>query len=208
MKRAIALWVCAAAAIAGVVAVTPVTAKADTGHIVGTVHASTLGATDAQASTRHRVYFEMHSVGFDAGVAAAHGYEIRTSPDGKQYSVPKGSPSGAVSPFNNVTGNCGESWVFEDGIGNASVSLDTGYAVYTAVVARQWRVVLDDNGGESTQNFSGGGTGAYSAWIKTIRGLTRGPGFAFVRSDGSNFAILKDGNVCFSGGPSDSTTIY
>jgi len=150
----------------------------------------------------------MHSVGFDASVAAAHGYEIRTGPNGKQYSVPKGSPRATVSPFSNITGNCGESWVFEDGIGNASVSLDTGYAVYTAVVARQWRVVLSDNGGQSTQNFSGGGTGAYSAWIKTIGGLTRGPGSAVIRSNGSNFAILRDGNVCFSGGPSDSTTIY
>jgi hypothetical protein len=149
----------------------------------------------------------MHSIGFDASVAAAHGYEIRTGPDGKQYSVRKGA-SAYASPFGVVSGNCGTSWVWEDGIGNSSVSLDTGYNVYTAVVSRQWRVVLDDNGGESTQNFSGGATSAYWDDPRTVRGLTRGPASAHIRSNGSNFAILDDGNVCYSGGPSDSTTIY
>lgn len=173
----------------------------------GMAHASTADATTAQEPTGRIVYFKMHSVGFDARVAAAHGYEVRTGANGKQYSVPKGA-SASATPFNNVTGDCGESWVFESGIGNSSVQLDTGYAVYTNVVSRQWRVILDDNGGESTKNYSGGATGAYWAVLPIIRGLTKGPGYAHIRSNGSNFAILTDGNVCYSGGPSASTTIY
>ena len=161
----------------------------------------------AATHTEHLVYTTMHSVGFDASVAAAHGYEIRTTSDGKQYSVPRGAPA-AVAPHNVVSGDCGRSWVWEDGIGNAAVSLDTGFNVYTATVGRQWNVILDDNGGTSTQGFSGGPTGAYWDSSRTVGGLTRGPGYAHINSNGSNFAILIDGNVCYSGGPSDSTTIY
>ncbi|WP_143267985.1 hypothetical protein [Amycolatopsis alba] len=150
---------------------------------------------------------EMHIGRFDAAVAEAHGYEIRTSPDGTQYSVRKGAPADAV-PMNEVDGTCGRSWVWEDGIGNASVVLRTGFHVRRDVVARSWRVQLNDDGGTSTQQFSGGSSGPYWEEIRVVPGLTRGTGYAVVRSNGSNFAILTDGAVCFSGGPSAKTTIY
>ncbi|MEV7042320.1 hypothetical protein [Amycolatopsis sp. NPDC051061] len=173
----------------------------------GVAYASTPDVAGAQAPATHRVHSTMRSVGFDAEVAAAHGYEVRTAPGGQQYSVPKGTAAGNVGVFNIVTGKCGSSWVYVSGIGNAQVQLDTGFSVYANVVSRQWRVGLSDNGGTSTQNFSGGATGAISAWTRIVGGLTRGPGSAFIRSNGSNFAILTDGNVCYSAGPSDSTTI-
>ncbi|SEC43327.1 hypothetical protein SAMN04489729_1562 [Amycolatopsis lurida] len=166
------------------------------------------GAAPAGAAGSTRVVEgEMHIGRFDAAVAEAHGYEIRTRSDGTQYSVRKGAPADAL-PMNVVEGNCGRSWVWEDGIGNASVRLNTGFHVRNAVAARSWRVQLDDNGGTSTQPFSGGASGAYWDETRIVPGLTRGPGYAVVRSDGSNFAILTDGAVCFSGGPSASTIIY
>jgi hypothetical protein len=103
--------------------------------LVAAVALGVLGSMSTAAAathTGHRVYTTMHSVGFDASVAAAHGYEIRTTPDSKQYSVPKGA-SAVVTPHNVVGGDCGTSWVWEDGIGNLSVSLDTGFNVYTGV---------------------------------------------------------------------------
>jgi hypothetical protein len=166
-----------------------------------------VSTASAETHTGRLVYTAMHSAGFDANVAAAHGYEIRTTADGKQYSVLKGAADN-VTPFNVVTGDCGRSWVWEDGVGSARVLLDTGFNVYTSTVGRQWNVILDDNGGTSTQGFSGGATGAYWDSSRTVGGLTRGPGYAHINSNGSNFAILSDGNVCYSGGPSDSTTIY
>lgn len=59
---------------------------------------------------------DMHVVGFDATVAKAHGYQVRTSADGRQYSVRIGMAA-AVSPDNQVGGNCGFSYVYEYGIG-------------------------------------------------------------------------------------------
>src|SRR5437763_5702389 len=149
----------------------------------------------------------MYIGGFDAAVAAAHGYEIRMMPDGRQYSVRKGAPAG-FAPHNVVPGDCGRSWVWEDGIGNASVHLDTGFNVRDAVWARSWDVTLDDRGGESSQPFSGGSSGPYWEEGRNVGGLTRGPGSAVVKGGGGNFAILVDGGVCYSGGPSASTTIY
>ncbi|WP_406635007.1 hypothetical protein [Amycolatopsis sp. WGS_07] len=166
-----------------------------------------LAAAAPAGAAPHRVETVMHIGRFDAAVAAAHGYEIRTYPNGTQYSVPKGAPAG-LAPHNVVTGDCGRSWVWEDGIGNASVHLDTGFNVRTAVIGRSWTVTLDDNGGESTQGFSGGPSGAYWDEGRNVGGLTRGPGYAVVKGGGGNFAILIDGGVCYSGGPSASTTIY
>src|SRR5437762_14227075 len=54
---------------------------------------------------------------FDRDQAAANGYEIRTLPDGREYSVPLHSPNGAITDdMNVVRGNCGTSWISEQGI--------------------------------------------------------------------------------------------
>ena len=179
--------------------------------VLGAVGLAVLGtgapAGAAAPTAPRRVEGAMHIGRFDAAVAAAHGYEIRSYPDGTQYSVPRGATAG-FAPANVVTGDCGRSWVWEDGIGNASVHLDTGFNVRLPVVGRSWDVTLDDNGGESTQPFSGGPSGSYWDEGRNVGGLTRGPGYAVVKGGGANFAILIDGGVCYSGGPSAGTTIY
>jgi len=41
---------------------------------------------------------DMHVVGFDAAVARAHGYQIKTAANGRQYPARAGAASSAVSP--------------------------------------------------------------------------------------------------------------
>ncbi|WP_406639179.1 hypothetical protein [Amycolatopsis sp. WGS_07] len=179
--------------------------------VLGTAALGTLGApalAGAAPVGPHRVEGMMTVARFDATVAAAHGYEIRTNPDGTQYSVRKGAQAG-LPPANVVTGDCGRSWVWEDGIGHLRVRLSTGFFVRLPTVSRSWDVTLDDNGGESTQPFSSGfPSDRFWNEDRTVPGLTAGPGYAVVRGGGANFAILVDGAVCYSGGPSASTTIF
>lgn len=148
----------------------------------------------------------MHVVGFDAKVAAAHGYVIRTGPDGKQYTAKQGSSATNV-PHNVVGGNCGYSYVYEYGIGNRAIELYTGFSVIAPEVGGHWQVRLHDRGGTSFRNYNVTPS-ANGIWQidQVIGGLTRGPAQAVVVGPAS-FTILDNGTVCYSGGPSDTTTI-
>lgn len=176
--------------------------------VAGAAPASASGAEHNSTTTfQQRIVVPMKSAGFDAKVAAANGYEIRKTRSGQQYSVRKGTPRGSEALFDIVNGTCGTSWVFVSGIGNAKVQMETGYSVLMNVLSRSWRVVLVDNGGASTHSFSGGATGAVAGWTKEVSGLTRGDAFAVINNNGSNFAVLANGRICRSGGPSDRTII-
>ncbi len=153
----------------------------------------------------------MHVVGFDAAVAAAHGYVIRTTPAGQQYAVKEGSSAVSVTPEDVSVGDCGISYVYEYGIGNRAVELYTGFSVeyegVTAVVDGHWQVRLSDRGGTSFKNWNVPAT-ANGIWQvdQVVGGLTRGPAQAKVVSAAS-WALLANGAVCYSGGPSATTTI-
>jgi hypothetical protein len=149
---------------------------------------------------------DMHVVGFDAAVARAHGYQIKTAANGRQYPARAGAASSAVSPDNQVGGNCGISYVYEYGIGNRAIELYTGYSVTGSVYQWYWTVRLDDRGGSSYQRFQGGANAGTWQTDRVVGGLTRGGARATV-INGSSVAFLNDGRICSSGGPYDSTTI-
>ncbi len=175
--------------------------------------ASLVAAPPVSASTGatgpvHAVTATMKIHGFDTDVAKAHGYEIRTAPDGRQYSVKIGS-SDTLTPDNTVEGDCGISYIYEYGIGNRAVELYTGFQINWPGYYFYWRVRLDDRGGSSYKTWSGaipdfGGT----VWQVdvVVGGLTRGGARASVLSPQS-IAVLDNGGVCYSGGPYDDTTI-
>jgi hypothetical protein len=172
------------------------------------VPAGTAAAATLTPSAPHTVKVDvpMHVVGFDAAVARAHGYVIRTDSRGRQYSVKEGTKAGAV-PATIVYGNCGYSWMFYDALGNRTVQVSTGFDVYAPAVLFWWQYTMVDNGGTSTHTHPGV-TFSYS-WSTppdVWGGMTPGYSFAFVNA--SSYAILSNGSICSSLGPWDSTDIY
>ncbi|HEX4254301.1 MAG TPA: hypothetical protein VH089_04380 [Streptosporangiaceae bacterium] len=197
--------VAAAAVAAGAVQALP--AGASTAAPNGTRVTAVLDGTRVTASPDGtRVTVPMTITGFNAAVAKAHGYVIRTDAQGRQYSVKAGAPN-VVSPDNTVYGNCGSSYLYEYAIGLDQVEIETGFNVNTPAVAYWWEYSMRDGGGTSSHTRAGG-LAARSSWGDNERwgALTRGPASAWV--DSGSDAILVNGDVCTSGGPSDSTTIY
>ena len=153
---------------------------------------------------------EMRIVGFDRKVAEAHGFEIRTAPDGREYSVKKGAAAVAaedVSAQTVVYGNCGSSWLYYNAIGNSSNKIETGFQLNQAATSYWWLVVMTDGGGQSNRTWAGGLL-LRTRWgvTSTVTGMTHGFSDAYVSTASS--AILWNGGVCTSGGPSDFTWTY
>lgn len=156
-----------------------------------------------------KVTVPMKIVGFDAAVAKAHGYAIRTDAQGRQYSVKAGAAANAA-PDDRVYGNCGDSWLYEFAVGNHAVDLETGFDVNTPAVAYWWRYWMHDLGGTTSHTYAGG-LDFRNTWDNGPAGqrwgaLTPGPANAWV--DSGSDAILDNGDVCATAGPADSTTIY
>ncbi|MEU3764812.1 hypothetical protein AB0E55_07075 [Amycolatopsis keratiniphila] len=150
----------------------------------------------------------MNAVGYDADVATANGYEVRTRPDGIQYSVKRGTPA-EVIPMDVVSGNCGRSWMWLDGIGGRSVRINTGFHVRDAVSTFSWTATLSDTGETTKHDFPGFyDADGYVDLNRIVGDLSVGYaratvyGFPF-----RNYAVLVDGTVCYSGGPSDDAYI-
>src|ERR1700760_546612 len=114
------------AASAGVLATAAVMAA-------GAVQALPAGASTA-APAGTRVTVPMTITGFDATVAKAHGYTIRTNAQGQQYSVKSGAAA-AVSPNGVIDGNCGTSYIYEYAVGNHAVDIQTGFNIDAPAVA-------------------------------------------------------------------------
>jgi ABC-type amino acid transport substrate-binding protein len=172
-----------------------------------------LAGGSAQAATppggafhETRIVVPMKVTGFDAAVAKAHGYEIRTDAQGRQYSVKIGSKATAT-PNNQIDGNCGSSYIYITGsAGPRTLSVDTGFNVIFPADSFYWRIWLTDNGGVSTHTW-GGGLFLDTGWEhkETYRGMTPGPAYGNV--DLNSDAILVDGEVCTTGGPWASALI-
>ena len=171
--------------------------------VAGPAHAA---VTPAPAPQRVEITIPMHVVGFDAAVARAHGYVIRTDAHGREYSVKAGA-SPDVTPDNLVWGLCGFSYLYYNALGNSKVEVNTGFAVAGLAVIYWWKYWMQDLGGTSSHIHSGG-LDFQSSWdtTDTWPGMTPGPSTAWV--DTGSDAILSSGAVCSSGGPSDTTTIY
>jgi hypothetical protein len=175
--------------------------------------ASTVQARTAAVPHVVKVTVPMKVTGFDAAVARAHGYVIRTDAQGREYSVQAGAAAtasasaDAVSPDNVIDGNCGSSYLYEYAVGNHAVDIQTGFNVTTPAVAYWWKYWMRDPGGTSSHTHSGG-LAARTSWADDERwgALTPGPASAWV--DTGSDALLDNGGVCTSGGPSSSATIY
>lgn len=153
-----------------------------------------------------RITAPMRITGFDAAVAKAHGYVIRTDSHGRAYSVKAGTAS-AATPDNRVYGNCGSSYIFETAVGNHAVDIQTGFDVSTPAVIYYWKYWMADGGGATSHDF-GGGLLRRTHWGDDSRwgALTPGPADSWV--DSSSDAILQNGDVCSTAGPSDVVYIY
>ncbi|HEY9673814.1 MAG TPA: hypothetical protein V6D11_20400 [Waterburya sp.] len=157
---------------------------------------------------------KMYVERFDAKVAASNGYEIKTLSDGRQYSVLKNpstsqpsASNGVVTASNVVKGNCGESWIYFNAIGNLQGSLSTGFRVKAPAISYGWRVDVTDQVGVGTLRW--GGLLFRSAWQGTKRTQSGAKGYAIAKVNPSgSYALLSDGSICVSGGPSASTRYY
>ena len=93
---------------------TRVTATPDGTRVTATPDGTRVTVLDGTRVTASpdgtRVTVPMTITGFNAAVAKAHGYVIRTDAQGREYSVKAGTPD-AVSPDNTVYGNCGSSYI-------------------------------------------------------------------------------------------------
>ena len=177
-----------------------------------TAHAAVTSARPAPPSNSKLIKTSMHIVSFNAAVAKAHGYEIRTNAQGLQYSVKIGSKLSLDSnPV--VYGNCGDSYIYYSWIGYRSASPHygastyTGYDVIAPAVEGHWQVTYVDNAGTGTVNTSNAanGTPFWSTSYDTWHSVT-GYSYADVDPNGS-WALLDNGALCYSGGPWDSTTL-
>ena len=155
----------------------------------------------------------MHIVGFDAAVAKAHGYQIRTNAQGLQYSAKIGS---VASPDSDPVkfGACGDSYIYYNAIGHRSVnpryiaSTFTGYDVTAPVVEGTWQATYHDNAGSGTvTDYSAtNGTPYWSTEYDTLHSTS---GYSWGEVDPNRaFVVLDNGGLCYSGGPWDSTTLY
>jgi hypothetical protein len=148
----------------------------------------------------------MRVTGFNAEVARANGYIVKTDAQGRQYSVKPGA-AGERAAIPVIWGNCGMSWVYYNAIGNSSATINTGFSLYWPAVSYWWFVRINDAGGQNNHIWAGGLNRLYG-WsaFKTVPGLSHGLSVATVSTASS--AILADGRVCTSGGPSDLDNVY
>jgi hypothetical protein len=175
-----------------------------------------LAAGQAHTTTVIRVTRPMRVVGFDAAVARAHGFTVRTNAEGKPYITKDGTA--AVAPDDQVEGACGLSWVDYKAIGERSQSpryvavLSTGYAIdaatYGLAYEGSWVVSVGDNAGTGDVTFENpvGNGASWSGSEDTYHSVT-GYSIATVLTSKS-FVVTDEGYVCYSGGPYASTELY
>jgi hypothetical protein len=197
MGRKVRLWIRWAAGLAGVIAVI-VLAPTGVASATSVVDARPVGQV---------VERPMTVVGFHHPTAEANGYEIRTRPDGREYSVKKtaGPQHTDVTPFNEVTGNCGSSWLYIYGH-KGEADVQTGFRVRLPITAYVWTVSVRNTRGESDFDWAGGIQGK-NLWQgrKLVDDLPRGDTVALVIQPST--AVLTDGAVCISDGPWDDTYV-
>lgn len=160
------------------------------------------------------VVFEQHApmniVGYDAGIAAANGFEIVTDENGVQTSVPVTDEAKAIvaeyeggpQARNTVWGDCGSASLFITRLGIYTIVIETAYSAYLPSVSHVWDVDGAVTSGTYSEAFSGLNFSNtwYAAHNVGVNNNTSG--FGVVRS-GSR-AYLIDGAICYAYGPSDS----
>lgn len=183
-------------------------ASAATPQATATGSPRAVGAPGGTAKVTTGMYYS----GFDAAVAKAHGYVIRTNAAGLQYSVKIGSN---VSPGSDPVkyGACGASYVYYSAFGARSkspkygASFETGYTVDGLAVEGNWTLDVADNAGVGALFYgaAANGTGAWSASGDTWHSVT---GYSYAEVNTSSWVLLENGGFCTSAGPWDSTSLY
>ena len=144
-------------------------------------------------------------VGFDAAVAAAHGYKIVTV-DGHQVSVKVGTNPAAITPQNTVYGDCGTSSISIYNEGNKTANVYWDFTVDNPAIYYDLNVAVTDRAGTGNKEFYGwlaGDYGVAGSWTNTKHSVT-GPVTATISW---GYAELEDGEICYTEGPTDSTTL-
>ncbi len=182
-----------------------------------------ISAGQAQASahrpTAPRHFLEkqgMYVAGFDAAVAKAHGYKIVTYANGDMQSVPinprSGLPKGTlvkashgvITPDNSassgkIPGDCGDSWINGVQTGPHKITLTSGFDVDIPAVKYRWKILLRDINGDSEQGDGGELLEDFS-WTGKWEDLNQYV-FSVDQVENNSYAILTDGETCYSGGP-------
>ncbi|WP_431837972.1 hypothetical protein [Cellulomonas sp. Y8] len=160
--------------------------------------------------------------GFDADVARANGYKIVTDANGEKRSVPvtaaakaadaqllaKQQAEGTVSPLATVvTGDCGSSRiVIADGAGFRDAGISTSFTVNRPAVGYSWFVDITGNSTSTRRTFTGGLL-SRTTWQHTFAHTVPAAGTYIASVARTSNAVLNNGTICFSGGPSDSDYI-
>ncbi|MFF2820483.1 hypothetical protein ACFVT9_33780 [Kitasatospora cineracea] len=189
--------------------------------------AVTKAATAAEPSASAPVEVALEFKGYDKAVAQAHGYTIKTSPQGFEYSVinnatpaqdqaaqakaairwGKAAPTtapGLVHPndYGDIfSPTCGTAWISGNAVGNLSVDISTGFTLLPGdkAIFYFWKVYLADPGGTSHLQWGPTGLADRNSWAghKTVGGLTVGNATATVSTE--SYAVLIDGSSCNAG---------
>ncbi|GAB7188835.1 hypothetical protein ATKI12_8950 [Kitasatospora sp. Ki12] len=160
--------------------------------------------------------------GVDRQVAESHGFKVVTGPDGTQHVVPTaaatnpdGSPYKATtakatttfSPDNVVEGNCGDSYLWVHAVGGYVSEIETGFDLNMGAVAYHWQVNRSDTWGSDSHSW-GGGLGVDTSWHGEWDVRSGGATWETAGVVPSSDALLWDGEICSSGGPSDTEWIF
>lgn len=170
--------------------------------LVGLGAATAGTASAAQAPFTVRITTTMHVVAFNAAVARAHGYTVKTAPDGQQYAL----ANGALQPATTVDGNCGTATMDYTATGGKAATVYTGFTVDDGAWDFNWSVSVADDAGVGNKDWGdplASDHQWYVTWV-THHSVT-GYSFATVTSGA---AQLDNGSVCAAAPVSASTTLY
>jgi hypothetical protein len=167
--------------------------------------------TQAASASERAVVTLMSVIGFDASVAAEHGYELRTAPDGNAASVPVGNAAGDFTgalggsvglDHNTVPGDCGNSWIYFQ---NGDTEIRTGYLIksdHGQAFSHRWSATVATEG-------MGGSIGTYdmtgiaplnSASWQGIRKIVQ-PYTSKASAVAGGTAVTTGGFICGAGEP-------
>lgn len=156
----------------------------------------------------HLYVTTMHVVGFDSAVARAHGYKIITR-HGVKMSVSAVHPNRNLRPDNTVYGNCGKSWLYLSP-GTLKFYYYTGFAVNSPAYDYHWVVHLyGPNFWEQSRTWNGAMSGTVKRFPSSgdYTVVVDDTGYYRGAVDTGSYAILDNGNVCYSGGPTSTTFV-
>ncbi|ACZ32467.1 hypothetical protein Xcel_3468 (plasmid) [Xylanimonas cellulosilytica DSM 15894] len=169
-------------------------------------------AAASEAPGNDSVTTTMVATGYDADVAAAHGYRIEVQPDGTPVAIPvsdeaKAAEAAAITPFTTVGGNCGTSSVVILDAGGGKAAVSTGFNLIRGAVSYGWQVNVTGFAGGYTKNF-GGVIANHSTWQGSFTWTVPTSGTYIAKVAESSWALMNNGVICTSAGPVDSEYVY